>query len=101
MDRAALALHLTNLYVRALFAYKLGIHDLPQSVAFFSAVDVDHVMRKEVTQDCITPSSKTPVPFGEALDVFEVGRRTGWRLSAGVDHEQSAASASSNAAEQH
>lgn len=28
-DRAALALHLTNLLVRALFAHRIGIDDLP------------------------------------------------------------------------
>ena len=27
--RAALALHITNLYVRSLFSYKLGLDDLP------------------------------------------------------------------------
>lgn len=29
-DRAALALHVTNLLTRSLFAYKLGMNDLPQ-----------------------------------------------------------------------
>lgn len=29
VDRAALALHFTNLFVRAMFAFKLGMHDLP------------------------------------------------------------------------
>ncbi|KAJ3717013.1 hypothetical protein C8R42DRAFT_644929 [Lentinula raphanica] len=31
-----------------MFAYKLGLDDLPQGVAFFSAVDVNKVLRKEV-----------------------------------------------------
>ena len=30
--RAALALHITNLYTRSLFAYKMGINDLPQVI---------------------------------------------------------------------
>ena len=34
-----------------MFAYKLGLNDLPQSVAFFSAVDIDRCLRKEVTMD--------------------------------------------------
>lgn len=42
-----------------MFAYKIGLEDLPQSVAFFSAVDVDQVLRKEVTMDCVTPSNPT------------------------------------------
>lgn len=44
---------------RCMFAYKLGLQDLPQSVAFFSAVDVDQCLRKEVTMDCTTPSNPT------------------------------------------
>lgn len=42
-----------------MFAYKLGLNDLPQSVAFFSAVDIDQCLRKEVTMDCKTPSNPT------------------------------------------
>jgi len=42
-----------------MFAYKLGLQDLPQSVAFFSAVDVDQCLRKEVTMNCETPSNPT------------------------------------------
>lgn len=42
-----------------MFAYKLGLQDLPQSVAFFSAVDVDQCLRKEVTMNCTTPSNPT------------------------------------------
>lgn len=42
-----------------MFAYKLDLNDLPQSVAFFSAVDIDQCLRKEVTMDCKTPSNPT------------------------------------------
>lgn len=42
-----------------MFAYKLGMQDLPQSVAFFSAVDIDRCLRKEVNMDCKTPSNPT------------------------------------------
>lgn len=42
-----------------MFAHALGISDLPQSVAFFSAVDIDQCLRKEVTMDCVTPSNPT------------------------------------------
>lgn len=44
---------------RCMFAYKLGLNDLPQSVAFFSEVDIDQCLRKEVTMDCKTPSNPT------------------------------------------
>ncbi|XP_073687573.1 DNA polymerase subunit gamma-1 [Garra rufa] len=76
--RAALALQITNLLTRCMFAYKLGMMDLPQSVAFFSAVDIDKCLRKEVTMDCMTPSNPTGVerryglPQGEALDIYQI-----------------------------
>ena len=67
--RAAMALQVANLWTRAMFAQQVGIHDLPQSCAFFSAVDIDHVLRKEVDMDCVTPSNPTPIPHGESLDI--------------------------------
>lgn len=57
-----------------MFAHKLGLDDLPQSVAFFSTVDIDCCLRKEVTMDCKTPSNPTGlerrygVPQGERGD---------------------------------
>ncbi|KAJ2002451.1 DNA-directed DNA polymerase gamma mip1, partial [Coemansia thaxteri] len=64
VPRAELALQVANLWVRSLFSYRLGIEDLPQSVAFFSAVDIDHTLRKEVDMDCVTPTNPTPIPLG-------------------------------------
>jgi len=58
--RAALALQIANIWTRSLFAFKLGMDDLPQGVAFFSAVDVDKVLRKEVDMPCVTPSILIP-----------------------------------------
>lgn len=74
--RAALALQIANLWTRSLFAYKLGMDDLPQGVAFFSAVDVDHVLRKEVDMPCVTPSQPFPIPSGESLDITNVLAKT-------------------------
>lgn len=85
--QAALALHITNLLTRAMFAERLGMIDLPQSVAFFSAVDLDKCLRKEVTMDCKTPSNPHglakgyDIPQGEALDIFEVIKRSDGKLS--------------------
>ncbi|XP_004617577.2 DNA polymerase subunit gamma-1 [Sorex araneus] len=76
--RAALALQVSNLLTRCMFAHKLGLDDLPQSVAFFSAVDIDQCLRKEVTMDCKTPSNPTGmerrygIPQGEALDIYQI-----------------------------
>jgi DNA polymerase gamma 1 len=50
--------------------------DLPQGVAFFSAVDVDHVLRKEVDMPCVTPSQPVPIPSGESLDITNVLAKT-------------------------
>ncbi|XP_026221439.1 DNA polymerase subunit gamma-1 [Anabas testudineus] len=76
--RAALALQITNLLTRSMFAHALGMQDLPQSVAFFSAVDIDRCLRKEVTMDCVTPSNPTGLEQryglapGEALDIYQI-----------------------------
>ncbi|XP_060083102.1 DNA polymerase subunit gamma-1-like [Ylistrum balloti] len=80
--RAALALQITNLLTRSMFAYKLGMNDLPRSVAFFSAVDIDTCMRKEVMLDCRTPSNPQGMEMGygvmngEALDILEILEKT-------------------------
>jgi DNA polymerase gamma 1 len=74
--RAALALQIANLWTRCLFAYKLGMDDLPQGVAFFSAVDVDKILRKEVDMPCVTPSHPNPIPSGESLNIMQVLAQT-------------------------
>ncbi|KAI9775558.1 MAG: DNA-directed DNA polymerase gamma mip1 [Geoglossum umbratile] len=70
--KAALALQVSNLWTRAMFSQQMGIHDLPQSCAYFSAVDIDHVLRKEVDMDCFTPSHPHKIPHGESLDVNQI-----------------------------
>ncbi|CCF58389.1 hypothetical protein KAFR_0E02360 [Kazachstania africana CBS 2517] len=70
--RVAMALQISNLWTRAIFCEQVGIEDLPQNCAFFSQVDIDHVMRKEVNMDCITPSNPTAIPHGEAMDITEL-----------------------------
>jgi DNA polymerase gamma 1 len=60
--------------------------NLLQSVAFFSCVDVDHVLRKEVSLDCITPSNPKGLSItyniseGEALDIQKTIQLTGGSL---------------------
>uniref|UniRef100_A0A182N1E0 DNA polymerase subunit gamma-1 n=1 Tax=Anopheles dirus TaxID=7168 RepID=A0A182N1E0_9DIPT len=74
---AALALHATNLLTRAFCAHRVGFRDLPQSVAFFSSVEVDRVLRKEAQHDCRTPSNPHGlrdgygIPDGESLDIYQ------------------------------
>ncbi|KAL4867572.1 hypothetical protein BDV12DRAFT_171208 [Aspergillus spectabilis] len=70
--RAALALQVSNVWTRAMFSQQVGINDLPQSCAYFSQVDIDHVLRKEVDMDCITPSHPHKIPHGETLDIGQL-----------------------------
>ena len=67
--RAAMALQVANVWTRAMFCQQMGIDDLPQSCAYFSAIDIDHVLRKEVDMDCVTPSQPDPIPVGESIDI--------------------------------
>ncbi|KAK4541017.1 DNA-directed DNA polymerase gamma mip1 [Oleoguttula mirabilis] len=70
--RCAMALQVANVWTRAMFSQQMGIEDLPQSCAYFSAVDVDHVLRKEVDMDCVTPSHPEKIPHGESLDIMQL-----------------------------
>ncbi|KAL4941063.1 hypothetical protein BDV06DRAFT_195257 [Aspergillus oleicola] len=70
--RAALALQVSNVWTRAMFSQQVGINDLPQSCAYFSQIDIDHVLRKEVDMDCVTPSHPTKIPHGETLDIIQL-----------------------------
>jgi len=70
--RAAMALQVSNVWTRAMFSQQMGINDLPQSCAYFSAVDIDHVLRKEVDMDCVTPSHPTKIPHGQSIDIVQL-----------------------------
>ena len=70
--KTAMALQVANLWTRAMFSQQMGINDLPQSCAFFSAVDIDHVLRKEVDMDCVTPSHPEKIPHGESLTITQL-----------------------------
>ncbi|VEU23173.1 DEKNAAC104059 [Brettanomyces naardenensis] len=70
--KLGMILQIANLWTRAMFCHQVGIDDVPQGCAFFSAVDFDHVIRKEVNMDCITPSNETAIDHGESLDIYEL-----------------------------
>ena len=80
--RAALALQITNLWTRSMFAHQLNMNDLPQAVAFFSSVDIDTVLRKETNMDCETPSNPYGlrqgygVPYGSSYDIYQILKKT-------------------------
>lgn len=69
VHRACLALQISNLWTRAMFCQQLGLNELPQSVGYFSLIDVDHVLRKEVDLACVTPSNPDPIEPGEAIPI--------------------------------
>ena len=73
--RFALALQYANLLTRAMFSHQLGMRDLPMSVAFFSAVDIDRCLRKEATMDCQTPSN--PLGLEKGHNIPE-GKQSDW-----------------------
>ncbi|KAI9678665.1 MAG: DNA-directed DNA polymerase gamma mip1 [Caeruleum heppii] len=84
--RAAMALQVANVWTRAMFSQQMGINDLPQSCAYFSGVDIDHVLRKEVDMDCITPSHPEKIPHGESLDMLQLlGKSTEARLDPAIE----------------
>lgn len=70
--RGAMALQVANVWTRAMFSQQMGINDLPQSCAYFSAVDIDHVLRKEVDMDCVTPSHPNKIPHGESVTINQL-----------------------------
>jgi hypothetical protein len=72
---ATLALQISNLWTRSLFSESVGIKNLPLNVGFFSAVDIDHCLRKEVDQDCITPSNAVPVVHGYNETIYDTVKK--------------------------
>lgn len=66
---AVMLLQISNLWTRAMFCEQMGIKELPQSCAFFSEVDIDFVLRKEVSLECITPSHPEVIPPGETFTI--------------------------------
>ncbi|KAF1766699.1 hypothetical protein GCK72_006657 [Caenorhabditis remanei] len=77
--RLALALQLSNLLVRAFISQRVGICQLPNTVAFFSQVDCDTVLRKEVDTESINPDG-TKIENGVAWTIDDLLKLTGGKL---------------------
>ncbi|PCH35000.1 DNA/RNA polymerase [Wolfiporia cocos MD-104 SS10] len=75
--RAALALQIANLWTQGLFAFRLGMDDLPRGTAFLSAIDIDKVLRRAVDETSTPPK---PQPghetMKESLDIAQVLAKT-------------------------
>ncbi|CAD5211506.1 unnamed protein product [Bursaphelenchus okinawaensis] len=78
--RCALALSLSNFLVRGAIMEKMNIKEMPFSIAFFSQVDIDTVLRKEVDTQCTLPDG-TQVPNGEALTITQILEKTNGSLT--------------------
>lgn len=82
-DQAALAMHVTNLLTRSFCVSRLGLQNLPQSIAFFTSVEIDTILRKEAESDCKTPSNQHgfsvgySIKPGESVDIYEAVKRVG------------------------
>lgn len=80
---AALALHVAHLLTRAFCVSRLGLTDLPLSVAFFTSVEVDKTLRKEAHDNCQTPSNPHGLQKGygihpgENLDIYKSIEKAG------------------------
>ena len=66
---ASLVLQLSNLLTRAFFSERIGVHSLPLSCAFFSAIDIDTVLRKEPS---IESETFPEIPKGTSLTIYEL-----------------------------
>lgn len=83
---AALAMHITNLLTRSFCSSRLGLKDLPMSVAFFTSVEVDTVLRKDANLDCKTPSNPHgleagyEIAPGESLDIWKAIEKSGGNI---------------------
>ena len=67
--KASLMLQISNLLTRAFFSERIGVYSLPLQCSFFSAVDVDTVLRK----DPFTASETFPeIPNGTTMDMNEL-----------------------------
>lgn len=82
-DQTALAMHVTNLLTRSFCVARLGLKDLPMSVAFFTSVEIDTILRKDAENDCKTPSNPHGfsggygIKGGESIDIYEAIKRVG------------------------
>ena len=83
-------LHFSSLYLEyyiLCFFHRLGFKDLPMSVAFFSGVDIDQVLRKDPHLDCVTPSNPQGlmkgynIKPGVTLDIHEIMEKTNGKLT--------------------
>lgn len=86
-NQAALAMHMTNLLTRSFCVSRVGVEDLPLSVAFFTSVEIDGILRKDAENDCKTPSnphgfsSGYGIKRGESVDIYEAVKRCGGDLT--------------------
>lgn len=77
----AYAYSVAHCWTWAYACQQLGIPDLPLAYAYYEAVEVDKVQRKNAKDPQLTPSNSVPVPPGESLSIFQILEK------AGISHE--------------
>jgi DNA polymerase gamma 1 len=73
----AVAFQIAHLYTWARFQASVGLHDVPLSRAFFSAVAIDDRIRKTPTENTTSPSNPngSDEPDGEEFNMRELSER--------------------------
>ncbi|CAB3405513.1 unnamed protein product [Caenorhabditis bovis] len=77
--RLALALQISNMLVRAFISQRVGIYQLPNTVAFFSQIDNDTVLRKEVDTESVNPDG-TKIANGIAWTIDDLLKLTNGKM---------------------
>jgi len=75
--RTALAFQIAHLLTRAFFSTKCAINELPQNCAFFSSVEIDSTLRKDVRH---TSTLFPHVENGRELTIGDICQLTGGSL---------------------
>jgi DNA polymerase gamma 1 len=78
--KAALGLQWAHLYTRAAFIDAFGLDGIPQAIAWFPEIDVDHVLRKDPLDPQITPSQPEGLPLGYCLTPVDIAGLPGIEL---------------------
>lgn len=72
IQKASWCYQVAHLFTWAYFFKKMGFDDLPYNYMWFSSLNVDTVIRKEVYMDTITPSNPENEPYGLSVKIEDL-----------------------------
>jgi DNA polymerase gamma 1 len=70
--KLAYCFQIAHIWTRAFICHKWGFSSIPNSVAWFSQVDIDHCLRKEPTACQKTLTNDIEEPDGEGLEMQQI-----------------------------